>query len=66
MLTYVLALFAACANAAASVLQRRANRRLPQQENLRLRLIRDVLHRPVWFGGFACMVAGFLLQAAAL
>ncbi|MET8771460.1 hypothetical protein [Streptomyces sp. NPDC004658] len=30
------------------------------------RLIRSLPHRPVWFGGVACVIAGFLLQAAAL
>jgi len=32
MLTYVLAVLAACANAASSVLQRKANRRAPRRE----------------------------------
>jgi drug/metabolite transporter (DMT)-like permease len=48
------------------VLQRKANRDLPAEHSLRLRLIKDLLHRPVWFAGVAGVVAGFLLQAAAL
>jgi drug/metabolite transporter (DMT)-like permease len=66
MLTYVLAVLAACANATSSVLQRKANREIPQTENLSWKLIRDLLHRPVWFGGVLAVIVGFLLQATAL
>lgn len=66
MLTYVLAVLAACANAVSSVLQRKANKRVPQKENMSLRQIRDLLRQPVWFGGIAAITAGFLLQASAL
>lgn len=66
MLTYVLAVLAACANAASSVLQRKANKRVPQKENMSLRQIRDLLRQPVWFGGIAAITVGFLLQASAL
>jgi drug/metabolite transporter (DMT)-like permease len=66
MLTYVLAVLAACANATSSVLQRKANREIPQTENLSWELIRDLLHQPVWFGGVLAVMIGFLLQATAL
>ncbi|MGE5285912.1 MAG: DMT family transporter [Micromonosporaceae bacterium] len=66
MLTYLLAILAAAANAASSVLQRKANRKVPQKQNLSLRLIWSLLHEPAWFGGVAAVIAGFLLQAAAL
>src|SRR5512135_1414705 len=66
MLTYVLAVLAACANATSSVLQRKANRRAPQRQNMSLRLIWSLAHQPVWFGGILAVIAGFLLQAAAL
>lgn len=66
MLTYVLALLAACANATSSVLQRRANLEVPRSENLTLRLIWSLMHEPVWFGGILAIIAGFLLQASAL
>lgn len=66
MLTYVLAVLAACANAISSVLQRKANRTVPQRQNLSLKLIRTLLHEPVWFGGVLAVTAGFLLQATAL
>jgi drug/metabolite transporter (DMT)-like permease len=66
MLSYLLAVLAACANATSSVLQRKANRRVPRRQNLSWRLIWSLLHQPVWFGGIAAICAGFLLQATAL
>ncbi len=66
MLSYFLAVLAAGANAASSVLQRKANREIPQNENLSWRLIQSLLHKPVWFGGILAVTVGFLLQASAL
>jgi drug/metabolite transporter (DMT)-like permease len=66
VLTYVLAVLAACANAVSSVLQRKANKRVPQRENMSLRQIRRLLRQPVWFGGILAITVGFLLQASAL
>lgn len=66
MLTYVLAVLAACANAISSVLQRKANRTVSQRQNLSLKLIWTLMHQPVWFGGVLAVIAGFLLQATAL
>jgi drug/metabolite transporter (DMT)-like permease len=66
VLTYLLAVLAACGNASSSVLQRKANKRIPQRDNMSLEQIRLLLHQPVWFGGIAAITAGFLLQAAAL
>ncbi|MET8647369.1 hypothetical protein [Streptomyces sp. NPDC004675] len=54
------------ANALASALQRKAAREEPSEENLSPRLMWHLLHRPVWFGGIASVIAGFLLQAVAL
>lgn len=65
-MTYLFAALAALANATSSVLQRKANRDEPTEDNLSLRLIVSLLHRPVWFGGVLAVIAGFLLQAAAL
>jgi drug/metabolite transporter (DMT)-like permease len=48
------------------VLQRKANKRVPQRENMSLRQIGTLLHQPVWFGGILAITAGFLLQASAL
>ena len=66
MLTYLLAVLAACANAISSVLQRKANREAPQKQNLSLKLIWSLAHQPVWFGGILAITVGFLLQASAL
>jgi drug/metabolite transporter (DMT)-like permease len=66
VLTFFLAVLAACANATASVLQRKANREVPRNQNLSLRLIWSLAHQPTWFAGVSAVFAGFLLQAAAL
>jgi hypothetical protein len=66
MLSYLLAVLAACANATSSVLQRKANQKVPQKENLSWKLIRSLLHQPVWFGGILAITVGFVLQASAL
>lgn len=66
MLVYVLSVLAACANAASSVIQRKANKDQPAAHNLTPRLILDLLHERLWFLGILGLVAGFLLQAAAL
>jgi drug/metabolite transporter (DMT)-like permease len=66
VLTYALAVLAACANAVSSVLQRKANMRVPQRANMSLRQIWVLLHQPVWFAGILAITAGFLLQATAL
>jgi hypothetical protein len=66
VLTCALAVLAACANAFSSMLQRKANKRVPQRENMSLTQIRRLLHQPVWFGGILAIIAGFLLQASAL
>lgn len=66
MLSPLLAILAAVANAFASALQRKAARREPIEENLSLRLLWHLLHRPVWLGGIGAVIAGFLLQATAL
>lgn len=63
LLGYFLAVLAACANATSSVLQREANKGIPQHENLSWKLIRSLLHQPVWFLGILAITVGFLLQA---
>ena len=65
-MTYLLAVLAACANATSSVPQRMAGQRVSQRQNLTLRLIRSLLHEPVWFGRVLAITVGFLLQTAAL
>jgi hypothetical protein len=50
VVVYLLAPLAALANASSSMLQRRANRDEPDDASLSLRLVLDLLHRPVSFG----------------
>lgn len=66
MLVYLFSVLAACANAGSSVVQRKANKDQPTADNLSWRLIVDLLHDPIWFLGIIGIIAGFLLQAAAL
>jgi len=66
MLSYLLAVLAAFGNATSSVLQRKANREVPRNQNLSWRLIWSLVHQPVWFGGILAICVGFLLQATAL
>jgi drug/metabolite transporter (DMT)-like permease len=41
-------------------------RATPEQESLKLSLLRDLVTRPRWLGGTACVVGGWACQAAAL
>jgi drug/metabolite transporter (DMT)-like permease len=66
VLVYLFSFLAAAANAASSVLQRKADRDLPSTHNLSWRLIVDVARQPAFFLGVAGLTLGFLLQAAAL
>jgi multidrug transporter EmrE-like cation transporter len=66
MISVVLALFAAASNAVASVLQRRALWSVPAQKAFRPALILTLIRRPVWLGGIAALIGGFVFQAAAL
>lgn len=66
LLSVVLAVFAAAGNATASVLQRKGARRQPKSLGLSPKMILGLIREPVWFGGVAAILAGFLLQAAAL
>ena len=65
-LTLVFAVLAASANALSSVLQRKGALSEPDEESRGLKVVLDQLHHKAWFGGFAMLIAGFLLQAAAL
>ncbi len=65
MLTYLLATLAAAANAASSVLQRKAHRDHPVAGSLSWQVL-VVLRTPAWLLGFLAVTLGFVLQAAAL
>ncbi len=62
----VWALLAACANATSSVLERRGAKEAPSADALSLRLVVDLVRKPVWLAGIAFLTAGFGLQALAL
>ena len=65
VLSVALAVLAAGANAAASVLQRKADREEPD-DRTGLAMLWDLAHRPSWIAGIAAVIVGFLLQAGAL
>lgn len=65
-MTFVLAVLGALANATASVLQRKAAGAEPDVKSLRPSMFVDLVQRRVWLGGILAVIAGFLLQAAAL
>lgn len=66
VLTYLLAALAACANAGASVMQRKADREESFSDNLSIRLDLNLLRKPGWLLGVLGVIVSFLLQAAAL
>lgn len=62
----LLALLAGAMTASASIAQRSAAAPAPRELRFSWRLVTYLMHRPVWFLGIACMVAGFAFQLAAL
>jgi drug/metabolite transporter (DMT)-like permease len=62
----LLAVAAAAMNAAASVLQRKADRDEPTRLAFSFRLLLDLVRRPAWLAGIGAVVLGFALQAVAL
>ena len=66
LLSVVFAVLGAAGNATASVLQRKGARRQPSSVGLSPKIVLGLIREPVWFGGVAAILAGFLLQAAAL
>lgn len=65
-LSVALAVCAAAANAAASVLQRITDRREPVDRAFSLAMMWDLARQWLWWGGILAMITGFLLQASAL
>ncbi|WP_116104022.1 DMT family transporter [Amycolatopsis thermalba] len=66
MLTVLLAVAAAFANAAGAVLQRAGARKQPQGSDLDVGALKGLVKTPVWVAGVAVMLCGLVLQAAAL
>jgi len=62
MLGVLLAVLASAMNAAASVLQRKADR---DESSFGWRMLLDVARRPAWWAGIGSVVLGFALQAVA-
>ncbi len=65
-MSILLALFAAVANAAATVLQRLGVESVASGNATTRKLMAAVLRRPIWFIGLGLTTASFLLQAVAL
>jgi drug/metabolite transporter (DMT)-like permease len=66
VIAVICALGAALSNALGTVLQRRAARRLPADDTMRLVLVKHLLRQPAWYAGIGGLIGGFLLQATAL
>lgn len=66
LLAIVFAVLAAGSNALGTVLQRRAVVHVPAARAQGLRLVRDLLHNPVWLGGVLGTVFAALFQALSL
>lgn len=66
VLTVLLAVLAAAANAAGSVLQRAGARHQPEGSRLSVSMLWHLVAQPVWICGVLAMLGGLVLQAAAL
>ncbi|MEU3214811.1 DMT family transporter [Streptomyces sp. NPDC006971] len=66
MISVLFAVLTALTNGAASVLQRRAARTVPDSEAMRLSLIGHLLRRRTWLAGIALVIVAAVCQAVAL
>jgi drug/metabolite transporter (DMT)-like permease len=66
VLSYLAAFFTAVLNAAGNVVNRAATRKEPAGEQFRLRLMLNLVKRPLWLAAIATMTASFVLGAVAL
>ncbi|MFE4797324.1 DMT family transporter [Streptomyces sp. NPDC056708] len=66
MISVLFAVLTAISNGAASVLQRRAARTVPDSEAMRLALIGHLLRRRVWLAGIGLVIVAAVCQAVAL
>lgn len=66
MISVLFAILTAISNGAASVLQRRAARTVPDSEAMRLSLIGHLLRRRVWLAGIGLVIVAAVCQAVAL
>lgn len=65
-MAFLLAVSAAFANAMCTILQRMGVETAPAESTMRLSLMAHALRRKAWLAGFGMMIAGFVLQFAAL
>lgn len=66
MISVLFAILTALSNGAASVLQRRAARDVPDSEAMRLSLIGHLLRRRTWLAGIGMVIVAAVCQAVAL
>jgi drug/metabolite transporter (DMT)-like permease len=66
VLAIPLAVCAALCNALTTIFQRLGVETAPEAHGRGLKLIRYVVHRPIWYVGFAAMIGSFGFQATAL
>jgi drug/metabolite transporter (DMT)-like permease len=66
IVSVVLAICAAISNAGSNVLQRKANKREPEERSLSLKMIWDLLHQKIWLLGILFITGSFFFQAGAL
>ncbi|GAA1956942.1 DMT family transporter [Kitasatospora viridis] len=66
MISILFAVLTALSNGTASVLQRRAAADAPEEDALRLSLLRDLLRKGIWIGGIAMSAVAAVCQAVAL
>ncbi|MFJ1614229.1 DMT family transporter [Streptomyces sp. NPDC098085] len=66
MISVLFAVLTALSNGAASVLQRRAARTVPDTEAMRLSLIGHLLRQRMWLGGIGLVIVAAVCQAVAL
>ena len=66
ILAVIFAVMAAAANASASVLQRKAARDESKDRAFSIRLLWDLVRRPVWVAGVCTVLLGFFLHAFAI
>ncbi len=65
-MVFVVGVAAAIALGLGYVLQQRVAAHAAQSERLSFRLLLDLMHKPVWWGGIGCMIVGQLLGGLAL
>lgn len=66
MLVFILGLGSAALSGVGFVVQQRVAAKAPPEDRLSLRILLDLVSQPLWLAGFAAMIGGDLVGAAAL